>query len=132
MDMLGMDKNGLEIIVAMIYIDRACSVETPRSNGVPSLPYCTPRTVHRLSLAALVISNQAVRGKPEHIDIGEDEEMYVRLSLSLGIPLQQLEIKEMVQWMRSALGDNRLFVTSEEITAWSRSLEAIFSSSRTE
>lgn len=125
-DLLGMDKNGVEISLAMIYMDRACSVETPRSNGVPSCPFCSPRTVHRLSLSALMISIQAVRGEPQHLGMTEDE-YYTRLSLSLGIPLLQLQ--QMVEWMRAALGDDGLYVTLEEMRTWSRSLEAIFSSS---
>ena len=125
-DLLGVDKNGVEISLAMIYLDRACSVETPRSNGVPSCPFCSPRTVHRLSLSALMISIQAVRGEPQHLGMTEDE-YYTRLSLSLGIPLLQLQ--QMVEWMRAALGDDGLYVTLEEMRTWSRSLEAIFSSS---
>ena len=128
-DLLGMNKNDVEIVVAMIYMDRACSVETPRSNGVPACPFCAPRTIHRLSLAALVIARQALREESEHIDLRENEEMYIRLSSSLGIPLSQLEIKEMVEWMRYALGDDGLFVTSEEMRTWTCSLETIFSSS---
>jgi len=46
----------------MIYLDCACTVETPRSNGVPSCPFCAPRMVHRLSLAALLVALRAVRG----------------------------------------------------------------------
>ena len=115
----------------MIYMDRACSVETSRSNGVPSCPFCTPRTVHRLSLAAFIISLQAVRGQDGGGGEQQLEQQYQQLqllSVSLGIPLLQLQ--QMVEWMRSALGDSGLFVTMEEMISWNRSLEIIFSSSR--
>ena len=137
-DKLEIDKNGIEVSLAMIYMDRACSVETSRSNGVPSCPFCTPRTVHRLSLAAFIISLQAVRGQDGAGGGGgggggeqQLEQQYQQLqllSVSLGIPLLQLQ--QMVEWMRSALGDSGLFVTMEEMISWNRSLEIIFSSSR--
>jgi len=101
-------------------MDRACSVETSRSNDIPSCPFCTPRTVHRLSLAAFIISLQAVCG-------GEQQQQLQLLSVSLGIPLLQLQ--QMVEWMRAALGDGGLLVTMKELISWNRSLEAIFSSS---
>ena len=122
-DLLGIDKNGIEICLAMIYLDRACTVERPRSNGVPSCPFCSPRTVHRLSLAALLVSMEAVRGEPhQHHPEGD---YLARLSQSLGIPLFQLQ--QMVDWMRGALGDEGLYVTLEEMKKWSRSWESIFS-----
>lgn len=126
-DLLGIDKDGIEICLAMIYLDRACSVETPRSNGVPSCPFCSPRTVHRLSLAALLVSMEAVRGQPQQFHTTTDDYM-TRLSQSLGIPLFQLQ--QMVDWMRAALGDEGLFVTLEEMKRWSRSCESIFSSEK--
>jgi len=123
-DLLGIDEDGVEICLAMIYLDRACSVETPRSNGVPSCPFCSPRTVHRLSLAALLVSMEAVRGEPQQFHIKEDDYM-TRLSQSLGIPLFQLQ--QMVDWMRAAQGDEGLYVTLEEMKRWSRSWESILS-----
>jgi len=119
-DRLGIDNNGVELSLAMIYMDRACSVETSRSNDIPSCPFCTPRTVHRLSLAAFIISLQAVCG-------GEQQQQLQLLSVSLGIPLLQLQ--QMVEWMLAALGDGGLLVTMKELISWNRSLEAIFSSS---
>jgi hypothetical protein len=133
-DKLGIDKNGIEVSLAMIYMDRACSVETSRSNGVPACPFCTPRTVHRLSLAAFLISLQAVRGQTggggeqQQQQFEQQYQQLQLLSVSLGIPLLQLE--QMVEWMRSALGDSGLFVTMEEMISWNRSLEMIFSSSK--
>jgi len=57
----GNDKSSSEVefLLAMIYLDRACSLETPRSNGVPPCPFCGPRTVQRLGLAALVVAKRA-------------------------------------------------------------------------
>lgn len=117
-DRLGIDKDGVELSLAMIYMDRACSVETSRSNNIQSCPFCTPRTVHRLSLAALIISLEAVCG-------GEQQQRLQLLSVSLGIPLLQLQ--QMVEWMRAALGYGGLLVTMKELIAWNHSLDAIFS-----
>ena len=119
-DLLGLNNksysDGVEIPLAMIYLDRACSVETPRSSGVPPCPFCTPRTVHRLSLVALLVAAQAVHG-------GMIDEYYDKLQ-SLGIPLSQLE--EMVDWMKGALGDPGLLVTVGQMKQWSHLWDSIF------
>jgi hypothetical protein len=118
-EILGVDaEGGVEIPLAMIYIDRACSVETARSNGVAACPFCTPRTVHRLSLVALLIAIEAVHGQQQL------EDAFSKLT-SLGIP--PLELHQMVDWMRAALGDTGPLVTMDQMREWSRSWEAIFS-----
>jgi hypothetical protein len=111
--------DGVEIPLAMIYLDRACSVETTRSNGVSPCPFCTPRTVHRLSLVALLLAAQVVHGE----DQDRMEECYERLQ-SLGIPMSQLQ--QMVDWMRGALGDPGLLVTVNQMKNWSQSWDSIF------
>jgi hypothetical protein len=110
-------KDGVEIPLAMIYMDRACSVETDRSNCVPRCPFCTPRTVHRLSLVALLLAKQAVEGT-------DNLEEYYEKVRSLGIPRVQLE--QMVEWMKGALGDQGLFVTLQEMKDWGQSWDATF------
>jgi hypothetical protein len=118
-DLLGIHTDGaVEIPLAMIYLDRACSVETPRSNGVPPCPFCTPRTVHRLSVVALLLATQAVHG---------DESMsdhYEKLQESLGISSAQL--RQMVDWMRGALGNAGLYVNVGQMKDWSQTWNAIF------
>jgi hypothetical protein len=117
-DLLGLEdsSDGVEIALAMIYLDRACSVETPRSTSVPPCPYCTPRSVHRLSLVALCLAAQAVHG-------GDTEDYFQRLQ-SLGIPLPQLQ--QMVDWMKGALGDSGLLVTVGQMKDWSQTWDSIF------
>jgi len=117
------NNNGIELFLAMIYLDRACSVETPRRNGVPACPFCQPRTVHRLGLAALVVASRAVRPNPH-----DWESKVARLSESLGIP--RLQLQQMVDWMVAALGDDGLFVGLEEMKAWSRTWESFVESSQ--
>ena len=116
--MLGISSKGVEIPLAMIYLDRACSVETIRSNGSPPCPFCMPRTVHRLSLIALLLATQAAGSQEKTMD-----EHFQDLE-SLGIPVNQLE--QMVDWMRSALGDDGLFVTVGQMRVWSQNWNAIF------
>jgi hypothetical protein len=118
-DLLGISQqgsDGVEIPLAMIYLDRACSVETPRSSGIPSCPFCTPRTVHRLSLVALLVASQAAHG-------GEMDDYFERIS-SLGIPKAQLQ--QMVDWMKGALGDPGLLVTVKQMKDWSQTWDSIF------
>ena len=116
--LLGISSNGVEIPLAMIYLDRACSVETIRSNGAPPCPFCMPRTVHRLSLVALLLATHAVGNDEKTMD-----EYFLELE-SLGIPSNQLE--QMVDWMRAALGDDGLFVTVDQMRVWSQTWDAIF------
>ncbi|VEU42585.1 unnamed protein product [Pseudo-nitzschia multistriata] len=128
-EMLDIEADGVEVCLAMIYLDRACSVETLRSNGVPPCPFCAPRTVHRLGLAALLVAVQAVRGDPHEMQHPSEQQpnpRFRRLSQSLGIPDHQLE--EMVHWMQAALGDEGMYVTFDEMKRWSQSWESIFSS----
>lgn len=117
--LLKIDNNGLEIALAMIYLDRACSVDTIRSNGCPPCPYCLPRTVHRLSLVALILAKQAVNGNN-----GKSVQEYLEDLKPLGIPSDQLEL--MTNWMINALGDNGSFVTVGQMKLWNEQWEAAF------
>jgi len=109
----------LELMLAMMYMDRACSVDTLRSDGSLPCPFCTPRTVHRLTLAALLVAIQTVRGTDAVND------MYPKVSEVLDIPLIQLH--QMVDWMHHALGDHGVFVEPYEIGEFARVWEARFS-----
>lgn len=118
-ELLQIDSNGLEIALAMIYLDRACSVDTTRTNGCPPCPFCVPRSVHRLSLVALILAKQAVNG-----DSGKTVQEYLQDLKPMGIPLDQLEL--MANWMMNALGDNGSFVTVGQMKVWSSNWEAAF------
>jgi hypothetical protein len=118
-ELLGISAEGVEIPLAMIYLDRACSVETPRSNGVPPCPFCIPRTVHRLTLASMLLATQAVKGISEQ----EMTSLYEKVS-SLGVPGNQLQ--QMVEWMRGALGNAGLAVSTPQMREWGYQWESIF------
>jgi len=119
-------ESSLELTMAMIYMDRACSFETPRSNGLPPCPFCTPRTVHRLCLTALLVATSAVRGTDNHSFL---EHHFKNGSLqSLGIPLQQLQ--QMVDWMTGALGDLGFFLTPNQMRDWRHMWESKFPSKK--
>lgn len=107
----------LERTLAMIYLDRACSVESPRSVVHP-LPFCTPRTVHRLALTAVLLAAGAVRG------VSDLSGMYAAVEAAFGISAAQS--RSMVEWMRAALGDAGIFVTPDELREWKRLWEARF------
>lgn len=94
--------NPLVLSLAILYLDRASSVETPRSNGALACPYVSPRTVHRLMLVSLIIATKAVYHTVDLTSI-----------TSLGISEMQLE--HMENWMRLALGDQGLYVQSEQL-----------------
>ena len=113
-ELLEVKEGSIEWVLALLYLDRACSVESPRSNGIPASPFLGPRTVHRLVLAALVLAVRAARA-------GDDQQQgavlmnqyYSRLSSAFGIPNQHLSL--MVDWMHGALGDLGLFVATYQV-----------------
>jgi hypothetical protein len=104
----------VDLIQAMIYLDRACSVETPRTSceAATSLPFCTPRTLHRLTLASLLLAKQT---NSPSLTL---RQLYYSKLQSLGIPLRELQ--EMVDTMRVALGDPGLFVGRDQRKEWER------------
>jgi hypothetical protein len=117
---LGVSSNGVEIPLAMIYMDRACSVETPRSNGVLACPFCSPRTVHRLSLVALVLAVATTSG------MGQVQLESLLQQCQKSCHISQEELIQMVDWMRGALGDFGLMVTVDQMKQWSLQWESIF------
>lgn len=102
--------------LAMVYLDRASSAETPRSNGCLSVPFVTPRTVHRLVLAAAIVAVQATSGKSL-------EQILPKLA-SLGMAEDQL--RAMVEWMHSALGDPGWMVSPDQMEDFYHAWEATF------
>ena len=97
-----------ELSLALMYLDRASSAETPRSNGVPPVPFLQPRTVHRVVLAALLLAAHTTQGWPLPVLMERVE--------SLGVPPDHLA--QMLQWMHGALGDPGYFVADYSIQAW--------------
>lgn len=107
--------------LAMMYLDRACSVDTPRkfASSLPPCPYLAPRTVHRLVVVALILATKQVRG-------GTTRKHWEKLA-SLGIPLEQLE--QMETWMTGALGDVGLYVEEGHVLEWLEAWTQTFHSS---
>lgn len=106
---------------ALIYLDRACSFETERHygyNGESSQPCppLLPRTVHRLVLAAMVLSCRVGRGQGGI----EYDGAYCEISTLFGIPSSSLATMEAI--MRDALGVEGLWVDFYKLvhylTAW--------------
>jgi hypothetical protein len=114
------DVASLERTLAMIYLDRACSVDTPRSFLYSKrLPFCTPRTVHGLTLAAVLLAVNAVRGDSVDMNV-----IYARAQQTFGISRETCLTME--QEMRSALGDSGIYVTPDELLRWKRQWEGRF------
>ena len=112
------DETSIVLSLSMIYLDRASSVETLRSNGAPPCPFITFRTVHRLFLTSLLTAAQVVGGKP--ID-----EYHEQLEELVGVSSQ--EIHEMMTWMKYALGDSGHFVGLGEMQKFKHMWERVFS-----
>lgn len=95
----------LELSLAMIYLDRASSIETSRN--VPRCPFVTPRTVHRLLLTAILLAVAVVR------NVNDLSETYHKIEGAFGI--SSFHCYQMVKWMRAALGDSGIFVTPDDM-----------------
>jgi hypothetical protein len=101
------------LTLALLYVDRAASVETPRSNGYLPTPYLTPRTTHRLLLASLLLAAQASAASANGgrgVDVAA---LYARASDALGVSAEH--VHEMVAWMKGALGDPGWFVSPDQL-----------------
>jgi hypothetical protein len=102
--------------LAVLYLDRACAVDTPRQYQFqnerqhhlqsPSCPFCSPTTVHRLALTALLVAASA-----NNLSI-----CYHEVSAAFGVSRQECET--MMAWMMTALGDAGIFVTPDEMRAF--------------
>lgn len=142
----------LELALAMIYIDRACSVETPRSSGC-ICPPCTPQTVHRLILASLLLSITSVRGiSVQDIVRRKGYELYQLLYPTTScddddnrygtfheddVKAQQQqkyellvdELQYMVQYMKASLGDWGIYVMPNQMKQFREMWECKFGTS---
>ena len=108
----------LEMTLAMIYLDRACSLDTERKQGAEACPFSTPATVHRLLLTSLLLSASSLRTPDE-------AKLYKKVEKTFGVPVRESE--NMVEWMRSAQGESGIFVTPEEMRDFRRFWEKQFS-----
>lgn len=121
---LGISNGAIELAMALLYLDRASSMETQRSNGIPACPFCTSRTVHRLIVASLLVACQANQGWTEAQLLDHIKD----LQTSLGIP--QIQLQQMVEWMKGALGDEGMAITLAEMKVWASRWESVFPSDR--
>jgi hypothetical protein len=100
----------LILVLSLVYLDRACSVETCRTTSkAPPCPFVQPRTVHRLVLTSLLTAMRAVLGEEADASSFIVEE-------SLGISSSQLQ--QMEAQFRRALGDLGSYVDPLQLRQW--------------
>jgi hypothetical protein len=95
----------LILVLTLVYLDRACSVETSRTGGSSPCPFLQPRTVHRLVFISLLTAARAVG---EINTFGVEE--------SLGISSSRLD--QMETQFQHALGDLGLYVDPLQLKQW--------------
>jgi hypothetical protein len=147
------ETRSLALSLAMMYMDRATSVETPRRRqqhttgmlgtgaGGRLCPFCTPRTVHRLILTSLYLAVQAIlqqqlaMGGGRLVTTTEEKALLPPLVLPshgrclfyetklTSLDIPQEEMHHMIEWMKTALGDPGFFVTSDHMREWRRTWE---------
>jgi len=119
-DALRIQRAPVILPLAMMYLDRACSEETPRHNAssLPPCPYVTPRTVHRLVATAIVIAMKQVNG-------GATKEYWEKIeSLLLDISFE--EFQQSLYWMTGATGDIGLYVQQNDVFQWKYTWDGSF------
>jgi hypothetical protein len=113
------NQRSLILVLTLLYLDRACSVETPRTTTTTTTtttvgqqqqpcPFLQPRTVHRLVLTSLLIATRTVV-VDEEVDTSGIETL-------LGIP--SLSLQQMESQFHNALGDFGLFVDPLRLQQW--------------
>lgn len=129
---LSENKNERSLIFALslLYLDRACSVETPRSSSSNTgqqqqqqnlpCPFLQPRTVHRLVLISLLFAARSV--------VGDNCDYTMDIEKLLGIP--SLQLKQMESYFHNALGDLGLFVDPIQLQQWMMRWQHKFTKSR--
>jgi hypothetical protein len=133
---LDLDATALERTLTMLYLDRACSVTSPQK-----LPFCTPQTVHYLSITAMLVAAGAVRGDLSCTTVGSFSnelmsKLYSKLEVVMGIPVadSQRRVASMLAALkrRDSYDDDDdddesgIFVTPMALLEWKKQWEARF------
>lgn len=137
---LGFETNPIVPAIAMIYLDRACSMETtsyhdqsqPSINDYGGLnsnpiqcPYLTTKSVHKLYLTAVILACRTVRNEYPISGGNGYHDQYSRQYASLlrkhkdelgGISITDEELGNWLGYMVSALGSgNDLMISSDQV-----------------
>jgi len=130
-----LESSPLSLAYALIYLDRACSVETQRSrsyshyhtNHSPTsittrCPYLTPRTVHRLLLTAMVMAAKATDPetiiKSNAVGVAQYESSSKKYADKLkAFGVSETALAAMEAAMLAALGDERTYVSEHQLHA---------------
>ena len=129
-DCLGCTEDPLVLAHALLYLDRASSVETERqvyqgytSNIPRPCPPLLPRTVHRLLLTAIVLSFRASRG----LSGEENDGCYYEQLAQFGVSQDSLAAMERA--MRDSLGLEGFYVDENRLIkyllAWAQTFKAL-------
>jgi hypothetical protein len=130
--------SSLEWSLTMLYLDRACTsfeqCADDRSSSAPSLPFCIPRTVHRLVATALLLALSVLREEDRGLFGDNTEKQSLNIQYSWKQQLNRLirstnaneeDWESRVQCMRKAIQDD-VFVTPDQMDEFKMLWEARF------
>ncbi len=143
---LGYETNPIIPALALIYLDRACSIETSthRIHGMTNdndinrkrCPYITPNTTHKLYLTAIVLACRTVRNQySTSMNHGFHDEYTMQYSTLLqnnhellcGMNVTYIELGSWLNYMVSSLGsDHGLIISSDEVNLFLRRWKNLF------
>lgn len=106
------------LTMAMIYLDRACSVETVRLTNDGGCPYLTPRTVHRLVLTAMTLAQRTLYHGTEQSSI--------RTCIEQTFGISPTELHSMEYLMLSAMGDYGTDIPNEQYHQFTHQFQHTF------
>ena len=139
---LGFEANPIVPAIAMIYLDRACSIETTSyhdhsqnggndygglNNNPIRCPYVTTKSVHKLYLTAIILACRTVRNEYPMSEGNGYHDQYTTQYASLlrehkdelgGMSITDEELGDWLGYMVSALGSGQHLMISSDQVDW--------------
>mmetsp|Transcript_44805 Transcript_44805/g.136789 ORF Transcript_44805/g.136789 Transcript_44805/m.136789 type:complete len:549 (-) Transcript_44805:294-1940(-) len=130
----GGSSSSVVLALAMIYLDRACSIETDRTNPFfpdhrfAACPHLSPRTTHRSVLTAVVLACRALRGEADFADRAVTRRYAEALGQlpELGLIVTEEELGAMERHMLGALGAGGMGVEADKLEMFLEAWGSIF------
>lgn len=129
--------------LTMLYLDRACSAETPRIHTEGSVPCTCPmlhlKNIHKLYLVANILAIRAFRHQipidGNYLDAITGE-LFHQFQTSSSMDTKQLigeislsELGHMLEWMVASMGSRGLAVSLEEVNKLIQNFSTLFQDS---
>ena len=139
--MLGYENDPYVVAITLVYLDRACSLETFRpvepytGDQSPSCPHLSAANVHKLYLAANILALRTYRNElPPMLGRGAFNDditrHYWRMLHNSGDEtvkdVSEFELGTLLEWMVGSMGSAGLAVQVEEVDSFIENWKSLF------